>query len=155
MRLVEDFQGDHDFELVPSISSDLACPYHIDKDDPQMRQEHACEYERVTLCAADTLVEVSRQTTFLACMDEAPLPLAYNESYAHSCTLAASGEDESAWAKALDCFNGQRGDELVAHAQAETAAAEAGIPSVLVNGTLACGKGVPCDYDNVAVVLRQ
>ena len=120
-----------------------------------MRQEHACEYERVTLCAADALLEATRQTSFLACMDEAPLPLAYNKSFAHACTLIASGDDEGAWTAALDCFNGKRGDELVARAQAETAAAGSGIPSVLVNGTLACGKGSPCDYDAVAMHLRE
>ena len=76
-----------------------------------MRQEHACEYERVTLCAADALLEATRQTSFLACMDEAPLPLAYNKSFAHACTLVASGDDEGAWMAALDCFNGKRGDE--------------------------------------------
>ncbi len=154
-RLVADFHAAHTFEIVPSISSNLECPYHVDKEDPQMQQEHACEYERVTLCAADSLGDVLRQTDFLSCMDEAALPLAYNATFPHMCTTKAAAGDESAWSQTLECYTGSRGDNLVAQAQAETAAADAGIPAILVNGTQVCGNGVTCDYEAVARRLRE
>ena len=147
------------FELTPSVPSDTAqCPYHVDKSDPKMRYERACEYERVTLCAMDALgganasASASARAGYVQCLDSAPLPLAYNATWPRACATQLGGA--AAWQDTAACFSGARGDALMAGAQRATAQADSGIPSVQVNGTTVCGgNGVHCSFDAVAAHL--
>jgi len=152
---VQDFEAANNFLLTPSIPPTLdLCPYHVDKDEPEMKQERACEYERITLCVTSSLA-TDKGAQFLGCLDVAPLPLEYNASFPHACLLETTGGDDSAWQAANRCFSGPRGDALVEQAQQRTAAANSGIPSVLVDGSVVCGNGVACDYDIVASHLSS
>ena len=148
-----DFAANSTFALVPSIPADLGCPDHIDKHDPVMRKEQGCKYERVTLCAADAIGDGDARFGFLACLDRAALPLVYNASFARTC-MGTVGE-AAKWQAAESCFDGPRGDTLVADAQRKTSEAGSGIPSVLVDGVEACGSSTSsCDYETVARALR-
>ena len=132
-RLVEEYSPQHDFVLTPAIPEEGGqCPYHINASDPKMHAERACEYERITLCAMDG-AGANVSAAFLQCMDRAPLPLAYNNTWPRNCALGTVGG--SAWQRAAACFSGARGDALLAQARRATALAASGIPSVQVNGT--------------------
>ena len=143
----------HNFISTPAVPMDLSqCPYHINASDPKMRAERACDYERITLCAMDNLHDANHSATFLQCLDESPLTLAYNATWPRLCMLKTGVA--TAWAGAETCFSGARGDALVSQAQQATAAAASGIPSVQVDGKTVCGNnGVRCSFDVVAAVL--
>merc|ERR1712157_660180 len=98
-----------------------------------------CSYERQTLCAFDALNDVTNRAAFLACMDEAPLTVTFNASFARTCA------GEAAWPQIQQCVDGHQGDMLVAQAQATSKRAGSGIPKVLVDG-----KSVSASYDSVA-----
>ena len=150
------YSSEHQFELIPSVpENESQCPYHIDPADPKMRSEQACGYERVTLCAMDALANLTgamatnRSATFLQCLDEAPLTLAYNTSWPRACALQVAGPP--VWHQTVACFAGTRGDALLMRAQRATAEANSGIPSVQINGATVCGNnGVHCSFDVVA-----
>lgn len=110
-------------------------------------QSTDCSYERVTLCAFDALSDVTKKVAFMGCMDEAQLSVTYNDTFARTCAKGVQ------WEKIRECFTGARGDKLVERARNATKKAGSGIPSVLVDGTVACGKGVSCGYDAVAKYL--
>ena len=153
---MERYSPEHQFELVPSVPKDESqCPYHIDPSDPKMRSEKACEYERVTLCAMDALANLTgtmatnRSATFLQCLDDAPLTLAYNSTWPRACALQVGGAPT--WDRAAACFAGERGGTLLTRAQRATAQAHSGIPSVQIDGATVCGNnGVHCSFDVVA-----
>lgn len=108
-----------------------------------MRQTD-CKYERQTLCAFDALDGAKDKAAFLACMDDAPLTVAFNASFAQNCA------GEEIWSEVEVCFEGDKGDALVAKAQESSKKAGGGIPKVLVDG-----RNVHASYEAVAEVLRS
>ena len=88
------------FELIPAVRHPTG---------GNCVDETGCDFEKITACAFDGVPE-SKQVSFLACMDEQRV------GTPQSCAQTCAIKDDLHYNAIEDCFNGPRGNELLANA---------------------------------------
>lgn len=97
-------------------------------------EESNCNFERATLCAFDNAADMASSASFLECMDKTRATTALADSAKCAKATTPTPIDDSA---ITTCYNGARGDALLASASAawnKAYPSRATVPCVQVNG---------------------